>query len=76
MAKKEKENTEHKAPVWYLAGPFYRYNEDVKALARSKGIRIIDANVTDDRGNEATDVPKVTLKSEFQPKVAEKAEKK
>lgn len=48
--------------IWYLPGPFHQYQEDVKALAKEAGLRIIDANVTDDRGDEAVDTPEVTLK--------------
>ena len=48
--------------IWYLPGPFHQYQEDVKALAKEAGLRIIDANVTDDRGGEAVDTPEVTLK--------------
>jgi hypothetical protein len=50
-------------PIWYLPGPNFQYVEDVKALAREAGLRIIDANVTSDRSDEAEDPPKVTLKS-------------
>jgi len=50
-------------PIWYLPGPNFQYVEDVKALAREAGLRIIDANVTSDRSDEAADPPKVTLKS-------------
>lgn len=48
--------------IWYLPGPFHQYEEDVKALAKEAGLRIIDANVTDDRGGEAVDTPEVTLR--------------
>ena len=48
--------------IWYLPGPFHRYQEDVKALAREAGLRIIDANVTASRDGEAMDVPAVTVK--------------
>ncbi|AIC20579.1 hypothetical protein EY04_17195 [Pseudomonas chlororaphis] len=48
--------------IWYLAGPFHQYQEDVKALAKKNGLRIIDANVTESRVDEAEDVPKVTLR--------------
>lgn len=48
--------------IWYLPGPFHQYQEDVKALAKKAGLRIIDANVTDDRGDEAENTPEVTLK--------------
>lgn len=56
-------------PVWYLPGPFYQYNEDVKALATAAGVRIIDATVTDSRDHAADpdQLPTVTLKSDGQP---------
>lgn len=48
--------------IWYLPGPFHQYQEDVKALAKSAGLRIIDANVTESRDDEACKTPEVTLK--------------
>ncbi|WP_130931602.1 hypothetical protein [Pseudomonas sp. Sample_24] len=48
--------------VWYLRGPFHQYEEDVKALAKKAGLRILDANVTESREDEADDVPEVTLR--------------
>lgn len=48
--------------IWYLPGPFYQYQEDVKALAAEAGLRIIDANVTTDRDGAAENTPEVTLK--------------
>lgn len=48
--------------IWYLPGPFHQYQEDVKALAKSAGLRIIDANVTENRDDEAGRTPDVTLK--------------
>ena len=48
--------------IWYLPGPFYQYQEDVKALAAEAGLRIIDANVTADRDGAAENTPKVTLR--------------
>lgn len=48
--------------IWYLPGPFHQYREDVKALAKKAGLRIIDANVTEFRDDEADDTPEVTLK--------------
>lgn len=48
--------------IWYLPGPFHQYREDVKALAKEHGLRIIDANATEDREGEAVDVPEVTLR--------------
>lgn len=51
--------------IWYLAGPMFQYNEDVKALARQAGLKIIDANVAGGRSNAAEDVPEVTIKAEY-----------
>ena len=48
--------------IWYLPGPFHQYREDVKALAKEHGLRIIDANVTESREGEVDDVPEVTLR--------------
>lgn len=48
--------------VWYLPGPFHQYQEDVKALAKECGLRIVDANVTESREDAADDVPDVTLR--------------
>ena len=48
--------------IWYLPGPFHQYQEDVKALAKKAGLRIIDASVTASRDGEAKDVPAVTVK--------------
>lgn len=57
-----------KLPIWYLPGPFFRYEQDVKAEAAKAGVRIIDANVTDRRDGAAENVPKVTLKPEYRAK--------
>lgn len=53
------------ANIWYLPGPMFQYNEDVKALARQAGLKIIDANVAVGRANAAEDVPEVTIKAEY-----------
>ena len=60
-------------PIWYLAGPFYQYVEDVKTLARKAGARIIDANVTDSRDNALpeADTPTVTIKPQYKPLTAQ-----
>jgi hypothetical protein len=60
-------------PIWYLAGPFYQYEQDVKALARKAGVRIIDANVTASRDNAAPDdqLPTVTIKPQYKPLTAQ-----
>ena len=53
------------ANIWYLPGPMFQYNEDVKALARQAGLKIIDANMAVGRANAAEDVPGVTIKAEY-----------
>lgn len=65
-----------KLPIWYLEGPFFRYEQDVKAEAAKAGVRIIDANVTASRKNEAKSVPKVTLKPEYRAKGKSEGAKK
>jgi hypothetical protein len=51
--------------VWYLPGPFHRYEDDVKAIAKKNGLIIIDANVTPDRDDETDKPPKAKLKPEY-----------
>lgn len=51
--------------IWYLAGPMFQYEEDVKALARQAGLKIVDANVAVGRANAAEFVPEVTIKAEY-----------
>jgi hypothetical protein len=51
--------------VWYLPGPFHRYEDDVKALAKKAGLRIVDANVTESREGAAEKPPIAKLKAEW-----------
>ncbi|QVL20207.1 hypothetical protein KH389_06350 [Pseudomonas qingdaonensis] len=51
--------------IWYLAGPFHQYQEDVKALAKEHGLVIVDANAAASRHGEAKDVPQVTIRPEL-----------
>lgn len=51
--------------IWYLAGPFHQYQEDVKALAKEHGLVILDANAATSRKGEAKDVPEVTIRAEL-----------
>lgn len=48
--------------IWYLPGPFHRYEDDVKAIAKKAGLIIVDANVTESRDGECEKPPKVKLK--------------
>lgn len=52
--------------IWYLAGPFHKYQENVKELAREHGLVIVDANVAESRKGAAKDVPEVTIRPELQ----------
>ncbi|TWI69053.1 hypothetical protein IP91_00118 [Pseudoduganella lurida] len=74
MSKKES------LPVWPLAGPFFIYNEDVKELAAQHRLRIVDANAVPEKPPfkvaPKSDWPKVTIKDEYKPAKAEKAEPK
>lgn len=67
QAEQKQVDPKYRKPVWYLAGPFYRYNENVKELAQRAGLRIIDATVTADRSHAADPdkLPTVTLKPEY-----------
>ena len=47
--------------IWYLPGPFHRYEDDIKAIAKKHGLRIIDANVTESRDGECENPPEVTV---------------
>lgn len=60
--------------IWYLPGPFHRYEDDIKAIAKKAGLRIIDANVTESRAGECEKPPKAKLKAEFEPAKAVKVE--
>ncbi|MCY1178850.1 hypothetical protein D9M73_192230 [compost metagenome] len=51
--------------IWYLEGPFHRYEDDVKAIAKKHGLRIVDASVTESRDGECEKPPKVKLKAEY-----------
>lgn len=52
--------------IWYLAGPFHQYQEDIKALAKEHGLVIVDANAVESRKGAAKDVPEVTIRPELQ----------
>lgn len=51
--------------IWYLAGPFHQYQENVKALAKEAGLVIVDANAATSRKGESKDVPEVTIRPEL-----------
>lgn len=64
---------EEKSNIWYVEFPTYQYNEDVKALAKKHGLKIIDAQFkSDDTGADKT--PKLTLKKDAKADKADKAD--
>ena len=69
------EEPKYQKSVWYLPLPAFLYVEDVKKLARDNGLRIVDANVTQDRSGACEDPPKVTLRPEYAPKAEPEAAK-
>ena len=52
--------------IWFVKHPTSQYKEDVKKIAKAKGLKIIDARFKDGIGKEfvADKAPKLTLKSE------------
>ena len=50
--------------IWYVEFPTFQYNEDVKALAKERGLTIIDAKF--DYGDGVKDPPELTLKGATQ----------
>lgn len=71
--------TEARNPVWLVEHPTHRYVEDVRALARKAGLRVVDATGADDAMRAAAvpadQAPRLTLKPEFMPPPAPKAPK-
>lgn len=49
--------------IWYLDHGLSDYKEDVKSLAKSAGLLLVDGRITQDRTNETLDPPKTTLKT-------------
>lgn len=60
-----------RAPVWLVEHPTHRYVEDVKALARKAGLRVVDSVAAGDaeraQAVAAEAAPKLTLRPEFAP---------
>ena len=52
-----------KSKVWYVDFPTYQYNEDVKAIAKEKGLKIIDARFKG-KNKQVANAPELTKKGE------------
>ena len=63
-----------KSNIWYVPHPTFLFNEDVKALARQHGLKVIDAAF--DEGDGVKDAPTLTLKGDEKQKMksAQKAD--
>jgi len=62
--------------IWLVKFPSYIYTQNVKDIARQKGLKIVDAKYAENyNGREdvltAQEAPKLTLKKEFQTKPAD-----
>jgi len=49
--------------IWYLKFPTHQYNEDVNALAKEAGFKIIDARFAEGKESDVG-FPRVTVKGE------------
>lgn len=66
-----------RAPVWYLSGPFHRYEGGADALkkaAKAAGVRLVDSRFAPaDKPFKAEKVPTAKLKPEFDPELIAQA---
>lgn len=46
--------------IWYIEFPTYRYNEDVKAIAKERGLKIIDSKFQGEN-EQCENAPTLTL---------------
>jgi len=62
--------------IWYVGFPTYQYNEDVKAIAKEQGLKIIDSRFKGDN-KQCAKAPKLTVKGakEKEPKTETQEEK-
>ncbi len=49
--------------VWYVDFPSYRYNEDIKAIAKERGLKIVNARFKGSN-KQCANAPKLTLVGE------------
>jgi len=47
--------------TWYVVMPPYQYNEDIKALAKEKGLKIVDAKFKGSN-RQVSNAPELTKK--------------
>ena len=52
--------------TWFVKFPTYKYNEDVKGIARKNGFKVIDSRYQGDM-EQVEDAPKLTLNKDFKP---------
>lgn len=58
-------------PVWLVEHPLHRYREDVKSLARTHALQIVDVAVAseDDRAHATSEPPQLTQQADEEPGV-------
>jgi len=56
--------------TWFVKFPTYKYNEDVKKLARMAGLKIVDARYQSDM-EQVAKAPKLTINANFIPAKSE-----
>ena len=61
--------------TWFVKFPTFKYNEDVKGLARKNGLKIIDIKFMGDM-EQHPKAPKLTINEDFTPAKSELAEAK
>jgi len=47
--------------IWYVELPAYQYKEDIKAIAKERGLKIVDARFKGDH-KQVSKAPKLTKK--------------
>lgn len=53
--------------IFFVEFPTYRYTQDVKELARKKGLKIVDKRFQGD-SPQCENAPSLTLKAKYKPK--------
>ncbi len=49
-----------KSKIWYVDFPTYQYKEDVKSIAKAKGLRVIDSKFKGE-DKQCTNAPKLAV---------------
>ena len=58
MPRRKAKTAETSSNIWYVDFPTYQYKEDVKSLAKERGLKLIDSRF--DAGDGMANPPKLT----------------